>query len=190
MSHFFTVVIVPGNTEFDQIESKVQELLSPFNENLTVEPYKVYFDAEEIQQMADFYEVSAQNLAALAKKMIDWTGQEGGVDDKGLYKITTYNPKSKWDWYTIGGRYDGRLKGEASNTDEGLYRNILLAKQLEQKLKCFAIITPDGEFHERGQMHWFGIVTDQKENDDWDEEIIKTIQKYQNDILVAVDCHI
>lgn len=32
------------------------------------------------------------------------------IDDGGLYEWSTYNPKSKWDWYQIGGRWSGFFK--------------------------------------------------------------------------------
>jgi len=37
MSHFYTVVLVPKDT--DDIEAKVEELLAPYNENIEVEEY-------------------------------------------------------------------------------------------------------------------------------------------------------
>lgn len=29
------------------------------------------------------------------------------VDDTGLYSMSTYNPKSRWDWWSLGGRWTG-----------------------------------------------------------------------------------
>ena len=34
----------------------------------------------------------------------------GGIDDHGLYALTTYNRDAKWDWYEVGGRWSGFLK--------------------------------------------------------------------------------
>ena len=55
----------------------------------------------------------------------------------------------------------------------------------------YAFVTPDGEWHEQGQMGWFGISTASQESiaqnaDDWQE----AIQDYQGLYLVYVDCHI
>jgi hypothetical protein len=30
-------------------------------------------------------------------KVQEWSGREGGVDARGLYALTTYNPHGKWD---------------------------------------------------------------------------------------------
>lgn len=95
----------------------------------------------------------------------------------GLYK-STYNPKSKWDWYSIGGRWSGELH------EDGL--NIFPAKEL--KTTTFAVVTPDGEWHERGKMCWFAIVAD--EDDNWDNLCRELVNQYGDNYAVVVDCHI
>lgn len=37
----------------------------------------------------------------------DDTDERYYVDDSGLYSWSTYNPLSRWDWYTLGGRWTG-----------------------------------------------------------------------------------
>lgn len=41
--------------------------------------------------------------------------EEPHVDDGGIYEWSTYNPKAKWDWWVVGGRWAGffKLKKEA-----------------------------------------------------------------------------
>lgn len=42
----------------------------------------------------------------------------GNLDEDGNY-VSTYNPDSKWDWYEVGGRWDGSLiLKEGGSTDE------------------------------------------------------------------------
>src|SRR5688572_10242664 len=48
----------------------------------------------------------------------EWGKEEGttyGHDNVGFYYTTTYNPRAKWDWYEVGGRWAGyfTLKAEA-----------------------------------------------------------------------------
>ena len=64
------------------------------------------------------------------------------------------------------------------------------AKELRTPLSCFALVTPDGVWHERGEMGWFGMVANEKEQDDWEREVADILQNHQEDILVGVDCHI
>ncbi len=52
----------------------------------------------------------------------------------------------------------------------------------------FAILTPDGEWHEEGQMGLFAVVSDEK--DDWDDEAHKILQAHPDCIAVLTDCHI
>lgn len=101
MSHF--LVIVVG----DQPE----EQLAPFAENLKVEAYPRYLDDVDRRQMANYYNIDFNDKAALVEKMKVWTGGEGRISKDGrLYSISTYNPKSKWDWYQLGGRWVGYFK--------------------------------------------------------------------------------
>ena len=34
-------------------------------------------------------------------------------------RMTTYNPKSKWDWWVVGGRWNGAVKGEPRGDEKG-----------------------------------------------------------------------
>lgn len=95
----------------------------------------------------------------------------------GLYK-STYNPKIKWDWYQIGGRWSGACH------EDGL--NIFKAKEL--KSGTFAVVTPDGEWHEKGKMGWFAIVTDEDAN--WDKQCKELVAQHGDNYAVLVDCHI
>ena len=40
----------------------------------------------------------------------DWGSCEGGIDDAGPFEMSTYNPRAKWDWWVIGGRWRGGLR--------------------------------------------------------------------------------
>lgn len=199
MSHFFTVVMVPGTTLPEHIEETVEGLLAPYDENLRVDSYKAYLDHEDLEHMASYYHTSPHDLATLVHSMEDWAGSEGGVDEQGLYRWSTYNPQSKWDWWVISGRWNGAIRdaqcSDASgcNADDQyrqLNENMLPAKHLDHKLTCFALVTPDGTWHERGKMGWWAVVADEQDEDSWNEEIVKLIQQHQDCILVGVDCHI
>jgi hypothetical protein len=54
----------------------------------------------------------------------------------------------------------------------------------------FAVLH-DGEWHEQGDMGWWGIVSDEKEPDDWDAEFDKIMASLDpDDEVTVVDCHI
>jgi len=52
-------------------------------------------------------------------------------------------------------------------------------------------LVKDGEWHQRGEMGWFGMSSNEKENDVWNSEFHKIIDSLPDDtILTLVDCHI
>lgn len=110
MSHFKVLVIG------DDIETQ----LEPYSENLEVEAYKEEdFDfAHELESARSFYienpetepEIDRNDIKAV---MVGYHGDYGlrwNADCTHAEKWSTYNPKSKWDYWTIGGRYNASLQ--------------------------------------------------------------------------------
>jgi len=57
-------------------------------------------------------------------------------------------------------------------------------------MTTFAVLK-DGKWYQRGEMGWWGIVTDRKEDSQWDIEFNKLIADLPDDTLLSVyDCHI
>jgi hypothetical protein len=105
MSHFTVLVI----------GEDVEKLLAPYDENLEVEPYKNYLSDRDIERIVGHYAkanrtVSKDNLQSLLPFMKDWCNEEGYIDAEGLYAWSTSNKKHRWDWYEIGGRWQGSLR--------------------------------------------------------------------------------
>jgi hypothetical protein len=114
-------------------------------------------------------------------------------------ETTTYNPDSKWDWYRIGGRWDGVMCGLPKIPDDkdgfnfgdeytSVERNICPVTEI--KSTPFALVTPQGHWIERGDMGWWGIVTDEKDDDDWEKEFEKIKKAFDGYYAVSLDCHI
>lgn len=141
MSHFTVLVIG------DDVEGQ----LAPYNEEIQVEPYKDYLSETTIERMKEAWKrrdeepdaplsfgemlEGKDRLPPLSvdhipdpsmEELLEWVpeawGGEYGIDEKGMYQLTRYNPKSKWDWYQIGGRWRGyfKLKEEAMDSAETL----------------------------------------------------------------------
>jgi hypothetical protein len=124
MSHF--TCIVTG----EDIESA----LAPFDENLEVEPYRVEIPLDTVGRAIAFYAEHPEHCAfpaptvadvALAKAgnaesilhcLSSYESETAAQDAEGYYRMSTYNPLSKWDWYAVGGRWRGyfRLTPEAA----------------------------------------------------------------------------
>jgi hypothetical protein len=84
MSHFLVGVIV---TPDSNVEQAVERLLAPFNENIEVPEYQ-----------------RPCSCIGRDKESPDPDCEE--CHGSGTHP-SQYNPDSKWDWYQIGGRWDG-----------------------------------------------------------------------------------
>ena len=111
---------------------------------------------------------------------------------------TKYNPNSKWDWYVVGGRWDGEMVGNYQSSENGfnfgekhhmLNNNSVQIKDLKKRKSPFAFIDRKGEWHEHGSMGWFGMVSDEKDN--WTKVFRKLLaMEKPTDFLVSLDAHI
>ncbi|WP_144628926.1 hypothetical protein [Arthrobacter woluwensis] len=111
---------------------------------------------------------------ALWKHVCRYDDPEDRDADGNLW--STYNPESKWDWWVIGGRWN----------DNVIAGNI--GPIVSLKKRTFAVITPDGEWHESGRMGWFGMVSN--ENPNWDAQFDELVAQHPAAYAVVVDVHI
>ena len=103
--------------------------------------------------------------------------------------LSTYNPDSKWDWWVIGGRWDGWITGTENTSCESIEDNIATTEHaIERSVITRAMITPDGEWHERGQMGWWAVLI--TENEDWDVHAKEILSSYPGHQLLILDAHI
>lgn len=199
-------------------------------------------DGADDQAVADWYNTRYEGMDESEKYQ---------VDEQGLYMVSTYNPKSKWDWYSLGGRWAGGLivKGPVYRADQGepgsfdnpippggvsrarwgdidwdriresrregrkksyaeamkkdeAHRAFIYDMDPEEteehyvnrglNFSTFAILTPDGEWLERGEMGWFGVVHDEKNQEEWTRIWRETVEKYctPDTVVSVVDIHI
>lgn len=235
MSHYMVAVI------HAPIQS-VEGLLAPYSENLEVEPYLEMTKQEVIDYVKKNYsDVGELSDEECWKKYVDGWGIENNLVDKAGNIYTTYNPKSKWDWWSYGGRFSGKLKRKNTGDyyDElpikdidfsadmelykesiewwedcfennlpkeeqpfRLYRDEYYLNRYKDKetfaksqatFSTFAVLTPDGEWHEPGQVGWFGVSSESDEDYmDWVRNYQKKfIEPYMSGFMMSIiDCHI
>lgn len=114
------------------------------------------------------------------------------------FVLTTANPKAKWDWWVIGGHWYGEITGHPKSDEKGFnlspkFNRIkdnrsLVAPLLSLKILPFAVVTPDGQWYEQGNMGWFGQASDLKE--DWPQQVKQLFETHPDCVAVSVDCHI
>lgn len=150
----------------------------------------------------------------------DWNGSRWKKNDDGVWEEwSTYNPDSKYDWYSLGGRWGKSIKTKSGEfVDECFLDEIdwspFKPEDYEEEAKKdwrgneyhklkdsvqyhytendvpFCLII-DGVWYERGKMGWWACVSDEKEKGDWNEEFMKLIKALPEKSLVAnYDFHI
>lgn len=255
MSHY-TVAVLHSE------ERDITELLAPYDENLEVDPYiwrtktEMIIDAKD--KVKDYYkdpkwydddEYHKEHIKPFLDAKTDeefYDAERNYIDDREFdedgNELSTYNPKSKWDWYSIGGRWAGILKLKSGvdseydwcvdsarikdidfSRDEETYAkaydwwvnnidnepeewNDLYKKEYYEKMykdaddyanQCasfstFAVVTPDGEWHEIGEMGWFGCSSETPEEARaWHDNYMNLIHSVPDDYyMTIVDCHI
>lgn len=132
--------------------------------------------------------------------------------DGSLWK--TSNEKAKWDWYKMGGRWRGMLKLKQPDDQHPLYDGLEFYEKNQseeynrlrkegycdqaivgeisnlEEIVTFALVK-EGEWYEKGEMGWWGVVTNPKDEDVWKEEVKKLLQGLSDDTLLTIlDCHI
>jgi hypothetical protein len=124
MSHFALIVELPADTLPADYDDKLGELLAPYDEDLAVPAYKNYWDEARPQDHWSFKHVYGEDAEPpCALDEITWAqfvvayneryrddGERPALHDPErdrVYEVSTYNPKSKWDWWVVGGRWRG-----------------------------------------------------------------------------------
>lgn len=119
--HYSVAVVTNGLNENELIN-----LLAPYDENRAVEPY-VEMTKEEIIATAKWYKEDARKRLERNPNGESWGMKFLTCEtDKEFYQkyiqdykdecidengntLTTYNPNSKWDWWSYGGRFESRF---------------------------------------------------------------------------------
>ena len=120
----------------------------------------------------------------------DW----GYEIDENENLLSTYNPDSKWDWYSVGGRWGGFL--HYKDADPGFAEtNVAYIHELDMDYLFehtpFCFVTEDGEWREKGEMGWWGSVSNEKPEDSWKQQFVDYVKSLDENCLVTVvDFHI
>lgn len=190
-----------------------EQNLEQYDESLPVEEYVAYTKKEAIEiAKADHENIYKQALEAKDKeyfkeyldlgptindeqaweKVLDW----GYNIDEDENLLTTYNPDSRWDWYTIGGRWSPYLPlkiddGEREYINMATVDEIDWDEYFKVNKSPFCFVTEAGEWIEKGEMGWWGCVSNEKDTLDWNETFKEYVMSLDPKTEVwAVDFHI
>ena len=118
----FSVIVAVGDGE------TLEQVLAPFDEELSVPEYvRDIVSRTEMESFMEYYHEKYPTTADCKdfEKLYEDFGESwnGGIWKKdpadGQWKeFVTWNPDAQWDWYQIGGRWDGKLCGMNEMTVE------------------------------------------------------------------------
>jgi hypothetical protein len=185
MAHSLVLVLIhdPQRNVVEQVDA----VLERHSEHAAVEPFKDYF--------APAYSGDRLWQAQDADEFVRWRerayGEKWERDEKGYYRWIDSNPDSHYDWYTLGGRWDGifagLFEGASPETDIVGGRvdgNVCPVAALPSDLFPNSIVTPDGQWHFFG-WRLFGDTPDAQ-----GLEMIRGIsERFGTCYAVAVDAH-
>lgn len=246
MSHYAVLVLrykdSPG----------VEDLLAPYDENIHVDPYVAETKQQIIDRAKEIKDTNKSDVLDLSKCETDddyyneyrsylEKYYESQFDSDGN-RMSTYNPDSKWDWYSYDGRFGDLIDIKQGYIDDYLGCDGIPLKYLDfsydqekydEAIKfwkeeiinpktedeavyseytksiygtperyamsiatpnTWAVVTPDGKWHEPGKMGWFAMTDASDEDiDDWRMNFKKDyIDPFdpENTYAYIIDCHI
>lgn len=187
MSHF--PVLVVGDDIDDQLD--------PYDENQSVLPYLDSLHGQWRAALTGAQEYVVQKTQAVTTgwSALDYLNAYYGEgywvpakDGSGEFEHwSTYNPKSKHDWYVTGGRWDGFLV-----TRDGEKTNQCTVADIDlDTLEIPFALVKDSQWYEKGVMGWWAMVSEEKTDASWEAEVRAALKDLPGDTkLTLVDCHI
>lgn len=169
--HFTICVPFIPSKQDGEVKEKIEKLISNFDLNKKVEPFKKYLTKDEIEKISKYYNITSSQQKQIAEKINDWNGNEGGIDQDRIYQISTNNPNGLFDYWSV---YE-----------------VLRAEDIINNNQVFqGIITPEGKLIESKKLFLSVNESNVADWNLWKEEFHKCLEKYKDDFLVAlIDCH-
>lgn len=118
----------------------------------------------------------------------------GDIDFEAMYCAMRIKAENNWE----EGQKEENKRAVGTNKSVikyfmyGIEKGETKEEYIDKECSCatFAVIK-DGQWYEKGEMGWWNLVSNEKEEDDWNKEFNKLIKSLSEDtMLTIVDCHI
>ena len=194
MSHFVGIVIIPikekNETGFD-LDEFLENALLPFSEETKGEEI-IEHNWEQIKEEFDKVHL---NIPASRKTKIKWAEEKYGYESDDEGNLVSYsNPNSFYDWYSVGGRWDGELTGnkgdnivkvsqiiDGFNQFENQDKTLKLVSKIdgaeEYNKFLFHKVVADGEDYGDLNFGWFGSSESTQEENEWKKEYLEILEE-------------
>lgn len=101
MTHFSLMILTSSS-------GNIEKIMEPYDANKAVGPCIDVPREEYLEEMRGYYPgYSVLSDDEFIEKMKD---EEDALFDDSGNLLTTHNPKGKWDWWVVGGRFNNLLK--------------------------------------------------------------------------------
>lgn len=194
--HSFSVALFP--LDIVDVRGRIKELFAPYYSEMEVEEYKSFFPLEYVLTLAGQHG-TGNDLELLVRVLKEKGSDDVGLEGGRFYRLSTYNAKAKWDYWSVGGCYDRKVYNQATaqigqgrGWDESLCANICLVSLLPVDVIPAILITPTGEWHECEDFGWRMISSPQAKEKAWTAWTIharQLLQQYSDHIAVGLDIH-
>lgn len=84
----------------------------------------------------------------------------------------------------------GELTEEQEKENEKLLPHLQIKPSTVPPVIPYAVITPDGEWHQHVETDWFGVPNDEPDLDEWTRTVTGILAQHADCFAVVVDCHI
>lgn len=155
----------------ESVENMKKDMEAYANGTYDTERYRTYWLNEGEESLTDYTKERLELYEKTDEEIYQWyrDGDDDDRYDENGNELSTYNPKSKWDWYTIGGRWDGyfKLKEDPTKTvnsarlDEIQWEGT--KEELDAAARYWDIVVEGAEQTEEEKENRFGLSFYKKE---------------------------
>jgi hypothetical protein len=170
MTHFVGLVVANS-------QNKIEHLLAPYSEHLEVPPWFKPMTPEDVQLMAKYYKFDVSDLDAIDRHMNEWSGHFCTFQDDQPGYMTTDNPNGQWDWYVVGGRWDGEVP-----------HTRCLAENVARYFTEYfpSVLVDEDGWHEEKSWGWWGTWSEPEKK----ASIKALLEKHRGRTVYVVDFHV
>lgn len=217
MSHFTVAVFTDENSTVDELlapyDEKIrfphyiskEEIISRVRQE--IQKYKDTFYANYLSDKEKYIsecenDAHIKYITVEFPKELEWSDEEcykEGIKYESSEDIqadgsvfSNYNPNSKWDWYSIGGRWEESIITKDGDRCDSAQVSSIDFEQMKD-FCTYSVITPNGAWYSPGKMGWWGISSEtEEEYEMWRKNFKEKFLDTANPkwTLTLVDCHI
>lgn|GEM_PF-6503781 len=93
--NFVLAVMIPYDEK--DVITYITAILDPYYADKQISPRKEYIDDDLLEDILVRYNLDRSDHMGVVKSLEEWTENEAGIDEGGIYYMNTSNDHGKWD---------------------------------------------------------------------------------------------